>query len=210
MHTLMGFLELLAGGQVEDHETQKDFLARALRDARHLAELVEDVVGTAKMEAGSVELELVTMPVAEFIADTLEPYESFAHERGITLVWEGSEPDLQIHADRARLRQALGNLVENAIKYSDTGMTVRVKAERVDLGTEIHVIDQGAGLSKGDQAVIFETPYLRSSTAPDRHMTVGLGLYLTWTIVEAHGGTVRVESEPGKGSVFTIFIPEDR
>ncbi len=209
MHTLMGFLELLAEGQVDDPEVQKDFLERALKDARHLADLVERVVGTARMESGSVELDLATVSLGDLIGDTLGSYEGLAQEKGIKLSWELQGPSGPIRADRARLRQALGNLIENAIQYSEDGMTVRVEAEQNDLGTEMRVIDQGAGLSKGDQLVIFEKPYLRSAGPSGDHVG-GLGLYLTRTIVEAHGGSVRVESEPGKGSVFTIFIPHHR
>jgi PAS domain S-box-containing protein len=209
MHTLMGFLELLAEGQVDDPEVQKDFLGRALKDARHLADLVEKVVGTAKMEAGTVELDLVAVSVGDLITDTLQAYEGVAREKGIELSWESREPTGLIRVDRARMRHALSNLIENAIQYSEDGMTVRVEAEQNDLGVEIRVIDQGVGLSKGDQLVIFEKPYLRSAGPTGDHVG-GLGLYLTRTIVEAHGGSIRVESEPGEGSVFTISIPRHR
>jgi PAS domain S-box-containing protein len=210
MHTLMGFLELLAEGQVDDPDVQEDFLGRALKDARHLADLVEDVVGTARMEAGSVELDLTMVPLGDLIGDTLESYEGFAGEKRIELSWGLREPAGSIRVDRARLRQALGNLIENAIQYSREGTTVRVEAEQNDLGTEIHVIDQGVGLSKGDQLLIFGKPYLHSDRGSTEHGSPGLGLYLARTIVEAHGGSIRVQSELGRGSVFTIFIPRNR
>jgi PAS domain S-box-containing protein len=207
MHTLMGFLELLAEGQVDDPEVQKDFLRRALRDARHLAEMVENVVGAAKMESGSAELNLTAVPVGELLADTLQSYEGLAQEKRIDLSWASPDSLAPIRGDRARLRQVLGNLVENAIQYSEAGKPVRLEAEQNDRETLIRVIDQGVGLSKGDQAVIFEKPYLRSSDSADTHVGAGLGLYLARTIVEAHGGSIRVESQVGRGSIFTVSIP---
>src|SRR3990172_8694729 len=91
LHTLLGFLELLAGDQVEDPEVRKDFLSRALQDPRHLGKLVEDVVGTAKMEAGSVELNLKTLRVDVLLSDTLPSYEMLAQENGIELTWKTQE-----------------------------------------------------------------------------------------------------------------------
>ena len=207
LHTLLGFLELLAGDQVDDPEVRKDFLSRALQDARHLGKLVEDVVGTAKMEAGSVELNLKTLRVDVLLSDTLPSYESLAQESGIELTWSTQDPSPQIRADRDWLRQALGNLVENAIRYSDRGTAVQVEAGQKGDGVEIQVIDHGPGISEVDLAALFEKPYLRPTDDPGGRGGTGLGLYLTRTIVEAHGGSVVVESQVGRGSIFTIIIP---
>ena len=207
LHTLLGFLELLAGDQVEDPEVRKDFLSRALQDARHLGKLVEDVVGTAKMEAGSVELNLKTLRVDVLLSDTLPSYEMLAQENGIELTWKTQDPPPQMRADRDWLRQALGNLVENAIQYSDRGTVVQVEAGQRGDGVEIRVIDHGPGISEVDLAALFEKPHLRPTDDPGGRGGTGLGLYLTRTIVEAHGGSVGVESQIGRGSVFTIIIP---
>jgi len=207
LHTLLGFLELLAGDQVEDPEVRKDFLSRALQDARHLGKLVEDVVGTAKMEAGSVELNLKTLRVDVLLSDTLPSYEMLAQENGIELTWKTQDPPPQMRADRDWLRQALGNLVENAIQYSDRGTVVQVEAGQTGDGVEIRVIDHGPGISEVDQAALFEKPHLRPTDDPGGRGGTGLGLYLTRTIVEAHGGSVGVETQTGRGSVFTIIIP---
>ena len=207
LHTLLGFLELLAGDQVDDPEVRKDFLSRALQDARHLGKLVEDVVGTAKMEAGSVELNLKTLRVDVLLSDTLPSYESLAQENGIELTWNSQDPPPQIRADRDWLRQALGNLVENAIRYSDRGTAVQVEAGQKGDGVEIRVIDHGPGISEVDLAALFEKPYLRPTDDPGGRGGTGLGLYLTRTIVEAHGGSVGIESQVGRGSIFTIIIP---
>jgi PAS domain S-box-containing protein len=207
LHTLMGFLELLAAGKVQNPEQHRDFLRRALSDARHLGELLEDVLGTAELEAGSVQLELQTLRPVELLAETLASLQGLARDKGIELTWSVGEVPAELQADRTRLRQALGNLVENAIHYSDSGTIVRVEAATRDQGLEFRVIDQGPGISPADQASMFEKPYLRSAGRPGGRGGIGLGLYLTRTIVEAHGGAVRVESEVGKGSMFVIFLP---
>jgi len=207
LHTLMGFLELLAAGKVEDPEQHRDFLARALSDARHLADLVQDVLGTAQLEAGSVQLDLQKLRPVELLAETLASLQGLARDKGIELTWSVGEVPEGLRADRARLRQALGNLVENAIHYSEAGTIVRVEAAVRGTGLEIRVIDQGPGLSPANQAAMFEKPYLRPADQFGGRGGVGLGLYLTHTIAEAHGGRVQVESEVGKGSTFTIFLP---
>jgi len=209
LHTTLGFLELLASGQVEDDEVRRDFLERALHDAQHVAELIERVVGTARMEAGSVELQIERMSTDELLADTLPSFESLAEEKGIVLEWSMTEGPTPLWADPTLLRQALGNLVENAIRYSKSGTTVRVEAgPKVGL-VEIRVIDQGPGISRADQAAMLQQLHLRRDDGPMSREAIGLGIYLTRTIVEAHGGSLHLESEPGKGSVFTIVMPGD-
>jgi PAS domain S-box-containing protein len=207
LHTLMGFLELLAAGKVEDPEQHQDFLARALSDARHLADLVQDVLGTAQLEAGSVQLDLQVLRPVELLAETLASLQGLARDKDIELTWSVGEIPEGLRADRARLRQALGNLVENAIHYSEPGTIVRVEAAARGTGMEIRVIDHGPGISPADQATMFEKPYLRPTDRPGSRGGIGLGLYLAHTIAEAHGGRVQVESEVGKGSTFTIIIP---
>jgi signal transduction histidine kinase len=202
----MGFLELLAAGKVQDPEQHRDFLRRALSDARHLGELLEDVLGTAQLEAGSVQLELQPLRPVELLAETLASLQGLARDKGIELTWSVGEVPPGLQADRTRLRQALGNLVENAIHYSDSGTIVRVEAAARDQGLEIRVVDQGPGISPADQAAMFEKPYLRPA-GPGSPGGIGLGLYLARAIVQAHGGTVRVESDVGHGSTFVIALP---
>jgi PAS domain S-box-containing protein len=207
LHTLMGFLELLAAGKVEDPERHQDFLARALSDARHLADLLQDVLGTAQLEAGSVQLDLQVFRPVELLAETLASLQGLARDKDIELTWSVGQVPEGLRADRARLRQALGNLVENAIHYSEAGTIVRVEAAARGSGMEIRVIDHGPGISPADQAAMFEKPYLRPADRPGSRGGIGLGLYLTHAIAEAHGGRLTVESEVGEGSTFTIFLP---
>jgi signal transduction histidine kinase len=159
------------------------------------------------LEAGSVQLDLQVLRPVELLAETLASLQGLARDKDIELTWSVGQVPEGLRADRARLRQALGNLVENAIHYSEAGTIVRVEAAARGPGMEIRVIDHGPGISPADQAAMFEKPYLRPTDRPGSRGGIGLGLYLTHTIAEAHGGRVQVESEVGKGSTFTIIIP---
>jgi signal transduction histidine kinase len=206
---LMSTLESLVAEQVEDPNTRKDLLNRALEDARSLAELIENVISAAEMDSRSMELDWGIVAVEDLISDILLAYEGLAQERQISLTWQSADPGMLVLADRARMRQAVGNVVENAIQYSDSGTEVSLEGKPKDGGIEIKVTDRGPGISKADQMVIFEKPYLRSGSPSGASLAAGMGLYHTRTIIEAHGGSIWLESERGRGSVFTIFIPHN-
>lgn len=108
--------------------------------------------------------------------------------------------------DRERLRQVMQNLVENAVKYSSAGGEVRVVASAFDGLIRVDVEDDGPGIAFEDRELIFEK-FGRSSTGGSTKPGTGLGLFIARSIVEAHGGSVEVESSPGTGSVFTLELP---
>jgi signal transduction histidine kinase len=115
-----------------------------------------------------------------------------------------------IQGDETRLRQVLDNLIGNAIKYSPSGGEIAVEGAFDDESVRVSVSDQGIGLSAEEQARLFERFYRVDSTLSRKTQGTGLGLYLARAIVEAHGGTIRVESEPGHGSTFTFTIPRQQ
>jgi signal transduction histidine kinase len=108
--------------------------------------------------------------------------------------------------DAARLDQVLTNLVANALKYSPAGGVVRLRLGQRDGHAEIAVSDRGVGIPQAEHATIFE-PFARGSTAPSIAEGTGLGLYITAKIVERHGGSISLQSEPGQGSTFTVRLP---
>ena len=114
-------------------------------------------------------------------------------------------PDVIVAADRDRLRQAIANLVDNAIKYTPRGGGVEVRAERASNMVEIRVSDTGPGIPDRDLPRIFDRLYRGDQSRTTRGL--GLGLSLVRAYVEAQGGTVSVESRPGTGSTFTIRLP---
>ncbi len=108
--------------------------------------------------------------------------------------------------DLARIDQVLTNLVSNALKYSPDGGTVWVRVRRAGEVAEVSVSDEGIGIPPEEQARLFQ-PFARGSATHTQIGGAGLGLYITAQIVERHGGTIGVESEPGKGSTFTVRLP---
>jgi signal transduction histidine kinase len=115
-----------------------------------------------------------------------------------------------IHGDEMRLRQVLDNLLSNAIKYSPRGGNITVHGMYDDQTVSVSVSDEGVGLAPDEQDRIFERFYRVESTLSRSTQGTGLGLYLARAIVEAHGGTIRVQSEPGKGSTFTFTLPREQ
>lgn len=116
-------------------------------------------------------------------------------------------PDLFVRADQTQLRRVLSNLLDNAVKYSPSGRPIRVESELSADGVQVSVRDEGAGMTAEEQARLFG-PFQRAAGA-GRVPGFGLGLYVCWRIVEAHGGRIAVESEPGHGSVFHFVLPVD-
>jgi signal transduction histidine kinase len=151
-------------------------------------------------ETGATELDATELLARATALGTLQ-----ARQRRISLVVEAS-PDLRLFADPMRIEQALQNLVQNAIKFSRAGDTVTVRAAALtDGGVELSVTDTGPGIRAEDLARLF-TPFVQGSEGRERGGS-GLGLAIARKLVGLHGGEVRVQSEPGKGSRFSFSLP---
>jgi two-component system phosphate regulon sensor histidine kinase PhoR len=117
-----------------------------------------------------------------------------------------SEEKIPVRCDTGRILQVLNNLLSNTIKYSPTGGEVRIEAKRLDGNVQISVCDQGIGVAEIDLSGIFK-PFQRSSATIGTIPGIGLGLSVSRHIVEAHGGTLTVNSQIGEGSTFTVKLP---
>jgi signal transduction histidine kinase len=115
-----------------------------------------------------------------------------------------------IEADRLRVKQILVNLLSNAVKFTPGGGQIRIKATLGGQGIVVSVADTGIGIAKEEHASVFETFYQAGNTTKGVREGTGLGLPITKRLVEEHGGTITLESEPGKGSCFTFTIPTQR
>jgi signal transduction histidine kinase len=152
-------------------------------------------------------LDLSRATLSTLAAEVLAVYEDIAEDKNIRLTSD-VESGLTVVADARRLRQVLANLVDNAIKYTPSGGQVTVRA-RQDVGdVRIDVVDTGIGIPPHDLPRIWERLYRGDQSRAERGL--GLGLSLVRAIVAAHGGTVEVVSEPGRGSTFTLRLPADR
>ncbi|EKQ67169.1 signal transduction histidine kinase [Leptolyngbyaceae cyanobacterium JSC-12] len=199
-------------------DEMKDAIAVVIRNNQNLLQMVNTLLEEYRHEAGQKKLTLVSCNVRKICQEIVQELNPLAHEKELVIVLMApsnpeSENEIQIFADRLELRRVLSNLIGNAIKFTDKGsINVSIlKAPPKDWITSsksnewvaISVRDTGSGITPEDQAVIFE----RFRQGRNRKADSGLGLYLSRRIVEAHQGTIRVESEVGKGSVFTIYLP---
>ena len=207
LHNIRGFTKLLLDGKVQDAETQREFLSIVDEQSAHLTRLVNDILDTSRIDAGRMQMGKETLPVDELVQGTVAQFRNAAEEKAITI-----EPILPpglptVEGDRERLGQVLTNLVSNAIKFSPECAAITVRA-RVD-GDEliIDVRDQGIGIPEEALPRLFERFYQVGDSATRSQGGSGLGLYISRSIVEAHGGRIWVSSKVGQGSTFSFTLP---
>ncbi len=184
---------------------QKEGLQRTLKAARHLLELVNDVLDLSKIEAGKIELSLQPVMFPSLIEDLFVTVRPLADEFGsaLTLELEANEP-FTIVSDPRRVRQILLNLLSNAIKFGE-GKPIRVVCKRNEgKGVEIEVIDQGVGIAKEDISRIFEE-FVQVSES--KQPGTGLGLPISRRLAQLLDGALTVDSVPGEGSTFRLTLP---
>jgi len=204
LNAVRGFSRLLAtGGNLPPYELEA---ARHLSSAaEHMTALVEELLDTARIEAGQLRVEVGSVGLAAVVGDVLELARTLAADYGVTLEEPRLEPGLLVAADASRLKQALLNLVTNAVRYNRRGGSVVVRARRAG-GRRVHVEveDTGQGVAPEDLERLF-VPYDRLGREAEPG-GLGLGLSLTRRIVEAMGGRIAVESEPGSGTCFRVEL----
>jgi PAS domain S-box-containing protein len=175
----------------------------ALRQVRKLTDLVDNLLDVSRITAGRLRLELEELDLSSVAAELLSRFAPSAAQQGCELELHAPEPVFG-RWDRLRVEQVVTNLLSNALKYG-AGRPVAVRVEQVGERARLSVKDQGIGIAEEDLGRIFER---FERAVSDRHYGgLGLGLYITRQIVEAFGGTVRVASEPGRGSTFTLELP---
>jgi two-component system, OmpR family, sensor histidine kinase MtrB len=174
------------------------------RQVDRLERMVGDFLDAARIEAGQLDLRLEARDLRALAEETVDLFETTSRSHEVTL---SAPPDpVMIRADATRITQALNNLISNAIKYSPAGGQVAVEVLRSGAEATVTVADQGIGLTEEDRRSLFE-PFRRVGASRDAVAGVGLGLFAARRILEAHGGSVEVESQPGSGSVFRLRLP---
>lgn len=188
------------------NDKQREGLERTLRAARHLLELVNDVLDLSKIEAGKIELALQSIDIAGLIDDLFVTVRPLADEQGTSLSFDHPDERLKVVTDPRRVRQILLNLLSNAIKFGRK-RPIRVHCEKApDGGVVISVKDEGEGISQDDKSRIFEEFVQVSAT---QHMGTGLGLPISRRLATLLDGSLEVESTAGVGSVFTLRLPAE-
>jgi PAS domain S-box-containing protein len=209
LNGIIGFTEFLIGEKPGPLQPkQKEYLNDVLSSSHHLLTLINDVLDLAKVEAGKMELHPEPFLIREALEEATAVVKTMADLKQIGLTVTVDAGLQMATLDQQKFKQVLYNLLSNAVKFTDQGGNVEVCAKRLDeRHFEVQVRDTGIGIKPEDLGRLFtEFERLDSGTAR-RFEGTGLGLALTKKIVELQGGQIRVEAEPGKGSVFTATLP---
>jgi signal transduction histidine kinase len=174
-------------------------------EARRLTELVDNVLELTAIEAGAVAWQWEPLPLGELIAAVVGGQRPLFAEKGLELASEVGALPL-VRGDREKLSRVLSHLLGNALKFTERGR-ITLRAQAVGNGVRVEVSDPGCGIPEALHRVIFDKFRQLGDTLTDKPKGVGLGLPLCRLIVECHGGTLRVESQPGTGSVFSVLLP---
>lgn len=200
------FAVLTTGGKGELPERAGQILAKADASLERLMDLIRDLLDLEKLEAGKVVMTMSVVSAMDVCSDACDSLEYLAKSLDVKIVRPFN--DASLYADERSLVRVLINLLSNAIKFSPRGSTVTVSLENLGDMTEFSVIDQGTGIAPEDQEMIFEKfSQTKSSETSTTVKGTGLGLAISKLIAEAHGGSIGVESSPGKGSRFFVRIP---
>ncbi|MCA1628070.1 MAG: heavy metal sensor histidine kinase, partial [Acidobacteria bacterium] len=184
----------------------REMIGSALEETERLVKIVESLLVISRLDAGEARMERARFDLAELTATTVEQLRLLAEDKGLTLVSNASER-VEVEGDRARLKQVVVNLVDNAIKYTPAGGRVEVRVTREEGHALLEVKDTGVGVPKEALPHIFERFY-RVDRARSRAVGgTGLGLAIVKSICTAHGGQVRVESAENNGSRFEVQLP---
>ena len=203
---LRSAIQALLGGADKDGELRQELLTGMEAETDRLRRLLDELAGLQDQVLGAIKLDRREIALGEWLAHTLGPWREAARDKG--LQWRANLPASLplLHADPDRLGQALGNLLSNAIKYTPAGGIVTVDAGTKGEMAWIRVSDTGPGIALEEQERIFE-PFYRSQVSCRFQQGMGLGLSIARDVVIAHGGRLDVDSAPGLGSHFTVFLP---
>jgi two-component system phosphate regulon sensor histidine kinase PhoR len=188
-----------------DKATQREFYEIIDTECDRLTRLINDLLSVSRIEAGrALDLKLSTVYLPEIVEKVIKAQRALTDKHVFKVELESLPP---ITADADKLDQILSNLLTNAVKYSPGGGEITVKASRTEAGVEVSVADEGMGIPKDHLSKIFERFHRVDNRDTRRVGGTGIGLFLVKHLVEAHGGSIKVESELGKGSTFTFSLP---
>ena len=199
--------ETLQDGAVEDPEARGPFLQQIAEQSTRLHALILDLLSLARLDSGEESFEPEALSVGEMVAACVDRHRPRADAKGMTLEADSPGEELTVWADVEAVGQILDNLVDNAVKYTQSGGTVRVRWASCPEGVRIDVADNGPGIPAVDQPRIFARFY-RVDRARSRELGgTGLGLAIVKRLAQAMGGSVDLASEIGKGTTFTVTLP---
>jgi PAS domain S-box-containing protein len=209
LNSIIGFLNLIKEGLYESKEEMMQFVDNALMSARHLLNIINDILDIAKIEAGKLELTIEDVEVSELLQEVWTLSHVQAEQKKLEYRMIYPEKPIFIRGDRNRLKQILLNLIGNSIKFTHKGgITVKAEVFEEKGHCQFSVIDTGIGISKEKQAKLFQKFVQADGTTTRKYGGTGLGLAITKSLVEMMGGVIELFSEgEGKGTTVTFTIP---
>ena len=201
------YAETLELGRITTSDKKQQYYRIIRKESERLSALINNILDFSRIEAGRKEYEFRETDIAELVSNTLDSYRYQIEQQGFAFE-ESIDSNLPaVHVDREAIARALVNLMNNALKYSSEQKFLGVKLYRDNGAVKLEVADRGIGISRRDQAKIFEKFYRAGDPLVHNTKGSGLGLSLVRHISQAHGGDISVESTPGKGSKFILTIP---
>ena len=205
--SIIGYLDLVLdeeGGPISDD--QRQFLEIIKRNSNRLLRLVGDLLFVAQVDAGKLSIDLAPVDLVAIVGDSLEAARPRAVAKSIEVRLD-AEPVAGVEGDRVRLAQLLDNLVSNAIKFTPHGGRVGIRVHARDGNAVLTVSDTGIGIAAADQLRLFERFFRAEGASRLAIQGTGLGLTISQAIATAHGGSITVESEEGRGTTFEVTLP---
>jgi heavy metal sensor kinase len=184
----------------------RDIIGSMLEEVNRLTSLVDNLLTISRADAGSLQLELVDVPVMQLVREAAALFEVLVEEKALNLIVTGDE-SATVEGDRLFLRQALVNLLHNAVKYSPLGGTISVRVQSSINEVAVEIEDNGPGIPLEDRQKIFDRFYRVDRARWRESGGAGLGLSITKWVVEAHGGKIGLESEWTEGCLFRVNLP---
>ena len=201
------FAETLEMNRATSEEKKQEYYSIIRNEANRLASIVNKILSFSKMEAGKIDYDKEPTDLNEVVEDILKTYDYHLRSQGFNWKLSLAENMPIVETDQSAVSEALINLLDNAVKYSNGSKEIEVKLGAEGQHAFIEVKDYGLGISQEDQKYIFDKFYRVPTGAVHNTKGTGLGLTLVWRIMQAHGGSVEVESLEDNGSTFRLIFP---
>lgn len=203
---IQGMLETLLNGAIDDKNVNREFVERALQNTYRLNTLLTDLIEISRIETGDMKMSFRYFDLHEFLIQIINEMQELAKQNNISITLEPASHKYDVYGDRERLKQAVMNLIDNAIKYNKPNGWIKISYIKENSVVKITVEDSGVGIPQEHLSRIFERFYRVDKERSREAGGTGLGLAIVKHIVEAHGSKVEVKSEVGKGSAFSFTL----